>query len=199
LATSGRALAGLCVAAVSAAVLLLIVALYPILWALAKPTLIMLKAAPAVAFAPLLVGLLHSGNTVKVIIAALISFFPIVVGGVEGVRQAPEPLVSAWACYGGGRMGRMRVAQLGYLLNGFFSGLLTAAPLSVVGAIVAEFVDASASGSPGVGIYIANHARGLYMTHVSAGIVCAATIGIAFFTLTSMCATVVCDSVHIGK
>jgi NitT/TauT family transport system permease protein len=72
------------------------------------------------------------------------------------------------------------------VLSGFLSGLKTAAPLSVVGAIVGEFVDSTVSGEGGIGLYIATHARNLYMDHVCAGIIIAAGLGLVLFGIASL-------------
>ncbi len=87
--TASLAGVGLIAASLVATVLVCIVGLLPRLETLIYPFIVMLKASPAVAFAPLLVVLFHSGPQVKMTIAALISFFPMAVGGIDGVKRCP--------------------------------------------------------------------------------------------------------------
>jgi NitT/TauT family transport system permease protein len=147
------------------------------------PYIVLLKASPAVAFAPMLSILFKSGPEGKVVVAAMIAFFPLVIGGTDGLRRTPESLELMAAGYGAKRWGRLAHINGGFILSGFLSGLKTAAPLSVVGAIVGEFVQASEAGKTGVGIYIASHARNYFMSHVLAGVVLSTLLGLAFFAL----------------
>jgi NitT/TauT family transport system permease protein len=184
--TGRLAAAGLIIAAVLAAGLVMLVAAIPMTRFVVYPISIATKATPAIAFAPLLAVLFASGPVAKIAVAGLIAFFPMVVGGLDGMARAPAGIMAVAASYGPSRLRCLCHAQRGWVLSGFLSGLKTAAPLSVVGAIVGEFVDSTVSGEGGIGLYIATHARNLYMDHVCAGIIIAAGLGLVLFGIASL-------------
>jgi len=179
--TAVNALLGLTLAMFAAILLVVLVGAFPKAEVLVYPYIVMLKATPAVAFAPLLVVLIGSGPWVKIVVAALIAFFPAVIGGIDGIKRTPERLLVISDAYGCSRWTEFRHVVCGFAIAGFFSGMKTSAPLAVVGAIVGEFVDATAAGKSGIGLYIASHARYVYMDQVFAGVVMATTLGLTFF------------------
>ncbi len=193
------AVSGLLFAAVASAGLVVLVAVVPRTRLLVYPLSIAAKATPAVAFAPLLVVLFKSGPQVKIIVAAMIAFFPMLVAGLDGLLKAPDGIMTVAASYGPSRFRLLLHAQRGWVLSGFLSGLKTAAPLAVVGAIVGEFVDSSVSGQGGIGVYIASHAKLIFMDHVCAGIVVATGLGLALFAGAAVVASWYERSTHLAR
>ncbi len=120
-----------------------LVAHSPLLRRVLTPYLIASQAMPKLALAPLFVLWLGYDLTPKVVITALIAFFPLFENTVVGLNEvAPEKLelfrmlgASAWQTFA-----KLRVpSALPYL----FAGLRVAMVLSVVGAVVGEYVGAN--------------------------------------------------------
>ncbi|MBN2386342.1 MAG: ABC transporter permease [Anaerolineales bacterium] len=126
---------------------------------LVAPYLVATQAIPIVAIAPLLVIWFGPGMFSKVLICALIVFFPVLVNTVVGVRAVPRSLRDLMVSLRARRgqiLGKLEVpAALPILLGGLRIG----ATLSVIGAVVGELVGADR----GLGFLI-NAARGQYDT-----------------------------------
>jgi NitT/TauT family transport system permease protein len=181
-AVSGlRAVLGLSAAAVAAAFLTAVLALWPCIGRFVYPVAILLKATPAVAVAPILLVLVGSGWSAKIIIVALIAFFPMVVTSVDSLGHVPAELRLIGRAYGASRFGRCRHIESGWLIYGFASGLRTGAPLAVVGAIVAEFVDSTSASELGLGVYLFSNARLLFMDQVFAAALVSGLLGLSLF------------------
>ena len=106
------------------------------------PYLISLNAAPKIALAPLLVVWFGFGMTSKIVMAALIAFFPLlvnVVSGLAGVDPAKLRLMQSFAA---SRWKTFVKVKLPDALPTIFAGAKTAIVLAVVGAVVGEFVSA---------------------------------------------------------
>ncbi|MCC6222713.1 MAG: ABC transporter permease [Thermoleophilia bacterium] len=107
------------------------------------PWLVASQMVPVPAIAPLVV--LWTGFDIrpKIIVIALVSFFPITVNTIDGLKAADPDLLDLLRTLGASRARRFRVAQLPAALPFVFSGLKVAAALSVIGAVFAEWVGAS--------------------------------------------------------
>ena len=100
-------------------------------FALDQLSLIMLLIVTGVGFAP------------KIILAVLISFFPVVIAGVAGLRSTDPELLDLSATMGAGRWRTFRKIRFPQALPHLMAGLKVAVTLAVVGAVVGEFVGAS--------------------------------------------------------
>lgn len=107
-----------------------------------SPYLVASQAIPVVAIAPLLVIWLGQGITSKVVICALIVFFPVLVNTVVGVRAVPLALYDMMHSLRASRWQMMLKLELPASLPILLGGLRIGATLSVIGAIVGELVDA---------------------------------------------------------
>ena len=136
---------------------------------LLSPYLVASQAIPIVAIAPLLVIWFGPGLFSKVLIAALIVFFPVLVNTVVGVRAVPQDLRDLMSSLRATRMQTLRFLEIPAALPVFLGGLRVGATLSVIGAVVGEFVGADR----GLGFLI-NIGRGQYDT---------ALVFVAVFTL----------------
>ncbi|NPA31349.1 MAG: ABC transporter permease [Chloroflexi bacterium] len=123
------------------------------------PYIVASQAVPVVAIAPLLIIWFGPGMLSKVLITVLISFFPLLINTLVGVRSVPEELHHLLCSLGARRWQVLRYLEIPATLPMFFSGLRIAATLSVVGAVVGEFIAAR----EGLGFLI-NAARGRYDT-----------------------------------
>lgn len=126
---------------------------------LLSPYLVASQAIPIVAIAPLMVIWFGPGLFSKVLIAALIVFFPILVNTVVGVRAVPQELRDLMRSLRATRWQTLRFLEIPAALPVFLGGLRIGATLSVIGAVVGEFVGADR----GLGFLI-NVGRGQYDT-----------------------------------
>ena len=143
------------------------------------PMLAFIQTTPKVAIAPLLLMWLGFGFAPKVAIAFLISFFPIVVATVAGLKSAqPELLELVRSLTSSNRELLFRV-QLPSALPYFFSGLKIAVTLSLIGALVGEFVGSD----QGLGYVILVANGDLNAPMLFAAIVIASLMGFVLFNL----------------
>jgi len=126
---------------------------------LLSPFLVASQAIPIVAIAPLLVIWFGPGIFSKILICALIVFFPVLVNTVVGLRAVPESLKDVMKSMQATRIQILRYLEIPAALPVFLGGLRIGATLSVIGAVVGEFVGAN----QGLGFLI-NVARGQYDT-----------------------------------
>jgi putative hydroxymethylpyrimidine transport system permease protein len=123
------------------------------------PIVIGSQAVPIVALAPLLLVWFGYGLMPKVIVVALIAFFPIVVTVVDGLRSADREALDLIRSMGGGRIARFRLVKAPSALPALFSGLRIAVSVAVIGAVFGEYVGAKA----GLG-YLMNISSGQLLT-----------------------------------
>ncbi|HEX6034609.1 MAG TPA: ABC transporter permease [Anaerolineales bacterium] len=107
-----------------------------------SPYLVASQAIPIVAIAPLLVIWLGDGILSKVVICALIVFFPVLVNTIVGVRAVPVALYDLMRSLHASRTQILWKVEVPASLPVFLGGLRVGATLSVIGAIVGELVDA---------------------------------------------------------
>jgi NitT/TauT family transport system permease protein len=139
---------------------------------LLSPYIIASQAIPIVAIAPLLVIWFGPGMFSKVLICALIVFFPVLINTVVGVRSVPADLRDLLRSLRATRWQTLRLLEAPAALPIFLGGLRVGATLAVIGAVVGEFVGAES----GLGFLI-NVGRGLYDT---------ALVFVAVFTLVAL-------------
>ncbi|MEM9353704.1 MAG: ABC transporter permease subunit [Planctomycetota bacterium] len=105
------------------------------------PAAVILQVTPLVAIAPLInIWLGDRVQTVLVVCATIVAFFPILSGTVVGLRSSDRTLDELMTVCGASRKQRLRYLLVPSALPYFLAGLKTAANLSLVGAVVAEFV-----------------------------------------------------------
>lgn len=137
-----------------------------------SPYIIASQAVPIVAIAPLLVRWFGSGSSSKILICALIVFFPVLVNTVVGLRSVPSELRDLMRSLRATRSQTFRYLEVPAAMPIFLGGLRIGATLAVIGAIVGEFVGSDR----GLG-FIVNQSRGLYDT---------AMVFVAIMTLVTM-------------
>jgi NitT/TauT family transport system permease protein len=106
------------------------------------PTLLFFQVVPKVAVAPLFLVWFGVGVMPKVLVAFLISFFPIVIDAAVGLRSMSSEMRDLARSMGATRMQVFARFRLPTSLPYLFSGLKVAATLAVAGAVVGEFVGA---------------------------------------------------------
>ncbi|MEW5869804.1 MAG: ABC transporter permease [Chloroflexota bacterium] len=157
--TLGEVLAGLSLGAAFSTSLGYLLARSRAVERLLSPYIVASQSVPVVAIAPLLVIWFGPGPFSKVLICALIVFFPVLVNTVVGLRSVPEDLRDLMRSLHATRWQTFRLLEVPAALPVFLGGLRIGATLAVIGAVVGEFVGADR----GLGFMI-NRARGQYDT-----------------------------------
>jgi NitT/TauT family transport system permease protein len=106
------------------------------------PLVVMFQAMPKVALAPLLVTWFGLGISSKVVSAALVAFFPLMVNIIVGLRSADEDRINLMRSLAASRWQIFRMLQLPSALPYLFAGLEIAMVFALIGAIVAELANA---------------------------------------------------------
>ena len=106
------------------------------------PLLVITQSVPKVAIAPLIVIFMGVGETPKIVVAFLVAFFPIVVDTATGLNAVPPDLLDLSRSLKASRLQEFVKIRFPTAVPFIFSGLKVAVALSVVGAVVGEFVQA---------------------------------------------------------
>lgn len=126
---------------------------------LVAPYLVASQSIPTVAIAPLLIIWFGAGQLSKVLICALIVFFPALINTIVGMRSVDEDLRDLMRSLKASRWQTFWLLEVPAALPVLLGGLKVSVTLSVIGAVVGEFVGAD----QGLGFLI-NQARGLFNT-----------------------------------
>ncbi len=185
--TLTEALAGLAVAAVSGVALAALMASVPFLRRGLYPLLVLSQNVPLVVIAPLIVIWFGFGILPKVLVVAVVGFFPIAVNTVEGLLAADGGMIDLVRSMGGGRWQVLRLVRLPAALPAFFSGLKISATYAVLGAVIGEWVGASS----GLGLFITRAQASFRTDRVFVAVLIIAGISIALFALAELLARVV--------
>lgn len=159
LVTAGEVFAGLALGALLASLLGYVLAKSHTVERFVAPYVVASQSVPTVAIAPLLIIWFGPGIASKVLICALIVFFPILINTIVGIRSVPEDLRDLMRSLHASPWQSFTLLELPAALPVLLGGLRIGATLSVIGAVVGEFVGADR----GLGFMI-NDARGRYDT-----------------------------------
>ncbi|MDQ4036131.1 MAG: ABC transporter permease [Chloroflexota bacterium] len=145
-----------------------------------SPYIVAAQAVPILALAPLLDIWFGGGLLARVVICALIVFFPIAIATMVGIRATDPLLAEMMGSLGATHGQRTRLLEVPSALPVIFGGLRVGVTLAVIGAVVAEW--AGASVGLGVLINIAN--QGLFDTPLMfVALATLAIIGLVFYGL----------------
>jgi NitT/TauT family transport system permease protein len=106
------------------------------------PYVIMFQSMPKVALAPLIVLWFGLGITSKVVTAALVSFFPLMVNTIAGLASADEDRIALIRSLGGSERQVFTMLRLPSALPFIMAGIEIALALSLIGTVVTEFLGA---------------------------------------------------------
>ena len=131
--------------------------------------------------APLLLVWFGYGLLPKVIVTAMVAFFPIVVSTFDGLRATDRETLDLLRTMGAGKWTRFRLVKVPSALPALFSGARVGVAVAVIGAVFGEYVGAKA----GLG-YLMNISSGRLLTdRVFAAIVLLAVMAITLFLVVS--------------
>jgi len=138
------------------------------------PYLIAIQTTPKVAIAPLFIIWFGFGITSKIIMAGIVSFFPILVNVITGLRSTDAQKIELMRSLRASRWQTFKMVKLPSALPMIFAGLHIAVIFSILGAIVGEFVGSK----KGLGNLILQMNFNLDTAGVFAALVCLSTMGI---------------------
>jgi putative hydroxymethylpyrimidine transport system permease protein len=146
------------------------------------PIVIASQTVPIIAIAPLLLIWVGYGIAPKVIVVALICFYPIAVNTVDGLKAVDPDMVNMIKTLGASRWQVFTKLQMPTAMPYMFSGIKVGISVSVIAAVIGEWVGASA----GLG-YLITYSQPLFLTaRVFAAIVVLSAMGISLFVLASV-------------
>lgn len=147
-----------------------------------RPFVVALQTTPIIAMAPLLVLWFGSDIGSKIAAAALVSFFPTIVNGVKGLETIDEDALDLFKSFSATRRQIFAKLRLPNSLPFFFQALKTSATLSVIGAIVGEFVGANR----GIGYIILTSTYHMETVKMFTAIIMSAAAGMLFYGIVSI-------------
>lgn len=144
------------------------------------PILIASQAVPIIAIGAALVIWLGFGLTPKILIVALIVFFPVLVNVLDGLGSVDQDSVNLARAMGANRWRVFRIIRLPATYTPLFSALKMSATFSVTGAVIGE---QTASSTGGLGVYLTEQQSRLNTAAVFGDIILLAAVGIAAFAI----------------
>jgi len=114
------------------------------------PYLIAIQATPIMAIAPIIILIFGYGILSKVIIGALIAFFPMLVNTINGLQAVDRELIDLMRSYTATKWEILTKVKIPHSLPYIFTGLETSVVICVVGVIIGEFIGSAG----GLGHYI---------------------------------------------
>jgi putative hydroxymethylpyrimidine transport system permease protein len=146
------------------------------------PLIVASQTIPVIAISPLF--LFWFGYTLpqKVAMVVLVAFFPVAMATRDGLQSADPDLLEWMRAAGATRWRMLTMVEAPAALPGFFSGLKMAASVSVIGAVLGEWL----GGSAGLGIFGRRAANQLKAADLFASVVLLAMMGISLFLLAAL-------------
>ena len=147
------------------------------------PLAIVCQVTPIVAIAPLILIYVPSTMAALLLCAWLVAFFPILSNTVVGLRSADANLRDLFALYGASKWQTLRHLLAPSAMPFFVAGLKIAGGLSLIGAVVAEFVAGAAGKDTGLASRILEASYRTEIPRMFAALVMVALTGVAIFML----------------
>ncbi|MFZ5891042.1 MAG: ABC transporter permease [Myxococcota bacterium] len=149
------------------------------------PYTIFLQTVPIVAIAPLLVLWFGAGLRAVAVSAFIVSVFPVVANSLSGLKSIDPRLFDMFRLYGASTPQLLFKLRLPSAVPSMTTGWRVASGLSVIGAIVGEFVAGFSEGSAGLGITILAAYRQLRTDLLFGAVLLSSLLGLALFALVS--------------
>lgn len=179
---------GVLVGVSSGVVLAVVVSSWPLARRVLQPLLVVSQTVPVQVLAPLLVLRFGFGLTPKIVVVALVVFFPVAVSTASGLQHVDVELVELVRSFGAGRAVLLRMVMVPAALPGLFAGLRISLTYAVAGAVIGETIGATS----GLGLYLARSQRAFRYDQLFVGVFVIALLSIALFSLVSLLARVCC-------
>jgi ABC-type nitrate/sulfonate/bicarbonate transport system permease component len=175
--TLRTALVGLAISATLAITLAGLFIAYPALARTLLPFAIAIRSAPVVAVAPLITLLVGRGVAAGIVVVVVASFFAILVNASSGFRSTSPSHLELMHVHAASKLQTFRMIRLPFALSHIFTGLRTAAPIAVLGAMLSEWI----TGSRGLGYLIQESGSMIEVPLLWAAILVSMATGLAVF------------------
>ncbi|WP_235037980.1 ABC transporter permease [Microbacterium sp. 18062] len=179
-ATLQVTLTGFAVSLAVAWTIAIVIDFSPVLRRGIMPLLVASQTIPIIAIAPLMIIWFGFGLLPKMLVVALVTFFPVVVGLIEGFNKTDREVTNLLRSMGGGRIKEFLFVRLPSALPSFFTSLRIAITYAVTGAIFAEYVGAQM----GLGIYMSVQKNAFRTDLVLAAVLVTAVLSISLYLVT---------------
>ena len=160
------------------------------------PFAIMLQVTPIIAIAPLIIIFIPSTTAALLLVAWIVAFFPILSNTVIGLRSADLNLRDLFKLYRASRWQTLRFLLAPAAMPYFIAGLKIAGGLSLIGAVVAEFVAGAAGRETGLASRILEASFRTEIPKMFAALVLVSLTGIAIFLIFNLVAKLVLGKWH---
>jgi NitT/TauT family transport system permease protein len=145
------------------------------------PYAVLLQVTPIVAVAPLIIIWVRNPTASMVICAALVALFPIISNTTLGLRSVDPDLQSYFTMNGASRFQSLWRLRVPSALPYFFGGLRISSGLSLIGAVVAEFVAGTGGSGAGLAYQILQAGFQLNIPRMFAALLLISLTGVALF------------------
>jgi NitT/TauT family transport system permease protein len=143
------------------------------------PLLLITQSTPMIAIAPILVVIMGTGQLSRTTVAFLIAFFPLLISTVAGLLATPKEVVDLSRMMRTSFLQDLWLVRLPSAVPFIFAGLKVAISLSVIGAVVSEFVTANA----GLGYLITQSTAFFNVPLAFGAVILLSATGVALFGL----------------
>jgi ABC-type nitrate/sulfonate/bicarbonate transport system permease component len=150
------------------------------------PLLVISQTIPIIAVAPLIMIWFGFGILPKVVVVALVCFFPIAINLADGYRTVDITMIRLLETMGATKWQIFKMVKLPGAMPFFFSGLRIAGTYSVMGAVIGEWLGAS----QGLGILLTRSSQSFLTDRVFATIIVIVFMSLAIFTVVELLARV---------
>lgn len=145
------------------------------------PYAVILQVTPVVSIAPLIIIFVDNPITAVLICAWIVAFFPVLSNTTLGLNSADHNLRNLFQLYGATRWQELRHLRIPSAMPYFLGGLRIAGGLSLIGAVVAEFVTGSAGAGTGLAFRILEAGYRLNIPRMFAALILISLTGIVIF------------------
>jgi NitT/TauT family transport system permease protein len=150
------------------------------------PYTLFFQTVPVIAIAPMLEIWSGAGLRAVVIVAFIVSVFPVIAGALGGLLGTDPALEDLFRLYRSSAWARLWKLRLPSALPGLLVGLRVAAGLSVIGTVVAEFFVGTYGRDEGLGVKIVSNAKYGHIDAVFAGVLLASLLGWTLFAAVNL-------------
>jgi ABC-type nitrate/sulfonate/bicarbonate transport system permease component len=172
---------GYCAAVAFALTVAALMIRFPPLEQLVMPLFVGLQSVPKIAVAPLILIWVGAGAGSKILVVMSIAFFPIVINTLAGFKQVDAGAIEVFRMVAATERQLLLLLRLPYAVPYIFAGLRIATTLTVMGAVVAEWLAAS----DGLGYLVLSGSFNFNTARSFSAIIMLSIIGMAFFHLMS--------------
>ena len=150
------------------------------------PYAVVLQVTPIVAIAPLIIIYAPSTESVLLICAFIVAFFPILSNMTQGLKSTDHNLLNLFELYGASRWQSLLHLRIPSALPYFATGLRIGGGLALIGSVVAEFAAGSAGAQSGLAFRILEAGRRLNVPRLFAALILISITGILIFLVLTL-------------